>query len=187
MGIAIVGGVGRRRTVASSLDAALRACGVGDATLVPVLTAVVPPGVTVAATPTAVGLRRRGAQLPVLAAVRSAVGVEGGIAAAIGWYSLRDGHCLLVAQDSTAESAVLAELDALAGVYAALRDMVEARGEPFEEMRVETRVESTEVGAEPTTVAVIAVLEQEEERDALALAGRPGDAVLPLVVGEDRS
>lgn len=157
--IAIAGAIGRGRTQQSSVDAALRACGIGSALLVPVLSATIPPGaaIHIGTSPPSQGIERW-PRLPVLAAMRSVSGGEGGIAAAIGWYPFRDGSKVIVAHDAAAEDAVLAELEVLASVYASLRDMVEGRGEPFDGLRVETHGVSAAVDGGPITVAMLAIL-----------------------------
>lgn len=157
--VLILGAVGRGRTKQSSVDAALRTCGIAGALLVPVLSATLPPSAALRiGTPPPLHVVERWPRLPVLAAIRSVSGGEGGIAAAIGWYPCRDGSKLIVAHDATADDPVLAELDVLASTYASLRDMVEGRGEHFDGLRVETHGVSAPVDAGPITVAMLAIL-----------------------------
>jgi hypothetical protein len=154
------------------VDAALRNCGIGSALLVPVLSAIIPPGaaIHIGASPPS-HLIERWPRLPVLAAMRSVAGGEGGIAAAIGWYPCRDGSKVIVAHDAAAEDAVLAELDVLSSIYASLRDMVEGRSEPFDGLRVETHGVSAPVDAGPITVAMLAILDLAGD----GLADHPAD------------
>lgn len=169
--VAIVGAIGRGRTQRSSIDAALRACGIGSAVLVPVLSATIPPGTAMQiweALPSAV--IERWSRLPVLATIRSVAGGQGAVAAATGWYACQDGSTLIVAHDAAADDPVLAELDVLSQIYTSLRDMVEGRGEPFDGLRVETHVVTGTVEAEPVTAVMLAIL---DVTGTLA-AGHPG-------------
>ncbi|MER3439166.1 MAG: hypothetical protein C4346_17135 [Chloroflexota bacterium] len=161
--VAIVGAIGRGRTQRSSVDAALRGCGIGNAVLVPVLSATIPPGTAMQiweALPPAV--IERWSRLPVLAAIRTIAGGEGA-----------GGSRLIVAHDAAAEDPVLAELDVLSQIYASLRDMVEGRGELFDGLRVETHVVTGTVEAEPVTAVMLAILDV----TGASAAGHPGDLV----------
>ncbi len=184
--VIIAGAVGRGRTQQSSVDAALRACGTGGALLVPVLSATIPPGaaIHIGASPPS-RLIERWPRLPVLAAIRSVAGGEGGIAAAIGWYPCRDGSKVIVAHDAAAEDPVLAELDALSSIYASLRDMTEGRGEPFDGLSVETHVVSAPAGAGPLTVAILAILDVAGDEPVAHAEFLPGHYGVPDLVTEE--
>jgi arginine decarboxylase len=152
-------GVGRGRTRVSARDAALKQCGVLDCDLVR-RGPVIPPGATVLeADETGAPARGFGDRVDVVMAERPSAVVGRAIAAGIGWYQWDDGRGVFVAQSTQADSVVRAEAALLDLIYTSLRDLAETRRVAFDAMRVGCRLASTEVGAEPAAVVVVAAYE----------------------------
>lgn len=166
MTIPVVSGVGRGSTLLSSFDDALGACGVLNYNLIP-LSSVVPPATDV------VPIERyaspgdeHGHKLYVVKADMRSDQAGQVIAAGVGWYQWGDGRGVFVEHETigSTHEAVASEMEYR--ICHSLRDLCRARGVPFNERQMRSKLTFAEVTDQPTSVLVLAVYQSEDWRTA---------------------
>jgi arginine decarboxylase len=161
--IHLVSGIGRARTLLSSFDAALKACGVHNYNLI-ALSSVIPPRSAIVevdryAQPATAD--EHGHRLYVVKADARAEEPGQAVGAAIGWYRWGDDRGVFVEHELIGVSRAGVEAELRCRVEASLADLCAFRDIPFAPCRIGMRLTSAAVEREPTTALVLAVYRAE--------------------------
>jgi arginine decarboxylase len=160
MKIYLTTGVGFGKTPISAFDAALKDAGVYNFNLI-TLSSVIPPGSEIVFEKMPTKDSEWGNKLYCVKAEMRSRSSGRYIGAALGWYQVEGGKGVFVEHEETGETEESVKLSLEEEVKNSIKDLCEARGIEFDEEKLGSKINITQVKEQPASVLVVAAYKSE--------------------------